>query len=68
MPIYEYRCEKCQHVMEVLETFDDSTKAHHCEKCGSKAVHKLLSAPSIRMADGSTPTDGSCPTGTCPLT
>ena len=68
MPIYEYRCEKCQHVMELLETFGASSKEHRCEKCGSKAVHRLLSAPNIRMGGGSTSSASSCPTGTCPIT
>ena len=68
VPIYEYRCEKCKHVMEFLESYGDDTKEHRCQKCGSRDVRKILSVPTIRTADGSKPTGGSCPTGTCPLT
>ena len=68
MPIYEYQCEKCQHVMEFLETFDASTKEHRCEKCGGKDMRKLLSVPNVRVTDGSPSSGGSCPTGTCPIT
>ncbi len=68
MPIYEYQCEKCQHVTEFLESSANSTKQHRCEKCGSKDVRKLLSVPNVGMAGGSSTASGSCPTGTCPIT
>lgn len=68
VPIYEYRCEKCKHVMELLESYNDDAKEHRCQNCGSKDVRKLLSVPNVRMAGSSKPTDGSCPTGTCSLT
>jgi putative FmdB family regulatory protein len=62
VPIYEYRCEKCHFVMELLESYSDAAKEHRCQKCGSKDVRKLLSVPNVKA------TGGSCPTGTCPLT
>jgi len=42
MPLYEYRCTKCGHVMEVLEK-TDAKGSHTCEKCGGRRMEKLLS-------------------------
>ena len=62
MPLYEYRCAKCGHVMEVLEKAD-ATGRHACEKCGSRRTEKLMSTFGV----GAKSSGGSCPTGTCPL-
>ncbi|GEM_PF-150139 len=35
MPIYDYKCSKCGHVFEVLQT--KNINMEKCEKCGSKA-------------------------------
>jgi putative FmdB family regulatory protein len=43
MPIYEYRCEKCQGRFE--EYLSTSTKpAPPCPECGSKEVTRLMSS------------------------
>jgi len=62
MPLYEYRCAKCGHVMEVLEKAG-ATARHTCEKCGSRRTEKLMSTFGVGAKSGG----GSCPTGTCPL-
>jgi putative FmdB family regulatory protein len=64
MPLYEYRCAKCGHVMEVLEKAD-ATDRHACEKCGSHRMERLMSTFGVR-ADRRSSGD-SCPTGTCSL-
>jgi putative FmdB family regulatory protein len=65
MPIYEFKCRKCGHIMEFLEISDKSRK-HLCERCKSSDLQKLLSGFSIGQADGPSPCgNGSCPTGTC---
>lgn len=64
MPLYEYRCAKCGHVMEVLEKADESRR-HTCEKCGSRRMEKLMSTFGVGGRAGSS--DDSCPTGTCEL-
>jgi putative FmdB family regulatory protein len=47
MPIYEYRCEKCGKVFEVLQRFsDDPVKVH--EECGG-AVEKLISHSAFQL-------------------
>ena len=33
MPIYEYKCTKCNNVFEVLQKFSD-TPITHCPRCG----------------------------------
>lgn len=64
MPMYEYRCKKCGHVMEVLEKADAGNR-HTCSKCGSRRMEKLLSAFSV--GGGGSSSAASCPTGACPL-
>ena len=64
MPLYEYRCANCGHVMEVLEKADTNGR-HTCEKCGSHQMQKLFS--SFAVGGSAQSSGGSCPTGTCPL-
>src|ERR1700736_1724742 len=47
MPIYEYKCEKCDKVFEVRQKFSDEPLTTH-EECGG-AVHRLLSAPAFQF-------------------
>ena len=63
MPLYEYCCDACSHVTEVLESADAGGR-HKCEKCKSSRMKKLMSAFGVGAARSS---GGSCPTGTCPL-
>ena len=41
MPIYEYRCQDCEAIFEVLVRSDDLVT---CVHCGSSSLDKLLSA------------------------
>jgi putative FmdB family regulatory protein len=45
MPLYEYQCENCGDVFEIIQKFADTPLTVH-EKCGG-AVHRLLSAPAL---------------------
>jgi putative FmdB family regulatory protein len=46
MPIYEYRCQSCGQVSEVLvHGFDSGTT--ECPGCGSHDLDKLLSVSSV---------------------
>ena len=47
MPLYEYRCEQCNELFEVMQKFTDEPLSTH-EKCGGK-VHRLLSAPALQF-------------------
>jgi putative FmdB family regulatory protein len=47
MPLYEYQCENCGDVFELIQKFSDEPTAIH-EKCGGK-VHRLISAPALQF-------------------
>jgi putative FmdB family regulatory protein len=47
MPIYEYKCVKCDEVFEVRQKFSDEPLTLH-EGCGG-AVERLLSAPAFQF-------------------
>jgi len=48
MPLYEYRCEACEHQFEVIQKFSDARIAV-CPKCASGPVVKLLSSPAFQF-------------------
>jgi putative FmdB family regulatory protein len=47
MPLYEYECEQCGDLFEVMQKFSDEPLTVH-EKCGGK-VHRLISAPALQF-------------------
>ena len=47
MPLYEYRCQRCDDVFEVIQRFSDQPLTTH-ENCGG-AVERLLSAPALQF-------------------
>ena len=49
MPIYEFRCQQCNTLFEVLVS-STSTDEVECKKCGSKEVKKTISASSYRLS------------------
>jgi putative FmdB family regulatory protein len=49
MPIYEYVCDDCGGVIEVIRRLSDPDPTVH-EGCGG-ALHRLVSAPSVRMKE-----------------
>jgi putative FmdB family regulatory protein len=48
MPLYEYRCESCQHQFEVIRKFSDAP-LDVCPNCGAGPVVKLLSSPAFQF-------------------
>ena len=40
MPIYEYECEKCNHITEVLRPMDQANDPLVCESCGENKTHR----------------------------
>lgn len=48
MPLYEYRCESCEHQFEVIQKFSDAPIAV-CPKCGAGPVAKLFSSPAFQF-------------------
>ena len=47
MPLYEYKCSKCNQVFEVLQRYSDAPVKVH-EGCGGK-VARLLTAPTFHF-------------------
>lgn len=48
MPLYEYKCDNCGDVFELIQRFSDTPLSTH-EKCGGGPVHRLLSAPALHF-------------------
>ena len=47
MPIYEFRCKKCNAHLEVYQKFSDK-KPTRCRKCGGH-LEKLISAAAVQF-------------------
>ena len=47
MPLYEYKCRKCGHRFEKIESFSAST-TKKCPKCGAVA-ERMVAAPAIQF-------------------
>lgn len=48
MPIYEYRCESCNHELEAIQKIADPPLTD-CPACGESALKKMISAPAFRL-------------------
>jgi len=51
MPIYEYRCRKCQKRFSVLTLRVSEQPEPQCDKCGSRAAERLLSRFAMPKSD-----------------
>ena len=51
MPIYDYKCSKCDHQFEVIQKFSDKP-LKKCPNCNLNTVSKMVSAPSFRLKGG----------------
>lgn len=72
MPIYEYRCAKCDNRFEQLVNSMSGDAKVICPECGGKKVEKLLSVFAARdggLNSASTPPGcGQCSeAGSCPM-
>jgi putative FmdB family regulatory protein len=43
MPVYEYRCERCEHLTEALRRMADADAEQACEKCGAVQTRRVQS-------------------------
>ncbi|MBZ4193307.1 MAG: zinc ribbon domain-containing protein [Candidatus Contendobacter sp.] len=48
MPIYEYRCQSCNHELEVLQKLSDP-ELSDCPSCSQPELTKLISAVGFRL-------------------
>lgn len=62
MPLFEYRCEKCDHDFEVLVR---AGEVPHCPTCDSKKLEKLMSVSAARVG-GALSITSACPPSDAP--
>jgi putative FmdB family regulatory protein len=48
MPLYEYRCDACEHEFEALQKMSDEPLTE-CPQCGANELRKLVSAAGFRL-------------------
>jgi putative FmdB family regulatory protein len=48
VPIYEYRCNECEHQLEMLQKISDAP-AITCPDCGKDSLRKLISAAAFKL-------------------
>ena len=48
MPIYEYQCDDCNHVLDALQKVNDKPLVD-CPECGKNTLRRLISAPNFRL-------------------
>ena len=51
MPLYEFQCNDCATVFEVLIITEKDKEAILCRKCQGKNVKKILSPSSVRTGN-----------------
>lgn len=47
-PMYQYRCDKCEHVTSRLQKYD-AERILDCEECGEVAERAIIGPPIIRF-------------------
>lgn len=52
MPTYEYRCEKCEHQFDELQSMSEKP-LEKCPKCGKKALRRLFGTGAAILFKGS---------------
>jgi len=51
MPIYEYRCQSCDHELEAMQKLSDP-ELSECPSCGKPDLKKLISVVGFRLKGG----------------
>lgn len=57
MPMYEYRCEACEHDLEAIQKFSDP-ELTDCPSCGAPKLKRQLSQSSFALKGGGWYADG----------
>lgn len=66
MPIYEFKCSKCEEFFELLTLGSDEKHTSGCPKCHSMEFERVLSVTNHSMGGGSKGAEGtSSKTRTC---
>jgi putative FmdB family regulatory protein len=66
MPIFEYKCEDCSSVFEILHKSSNNNEDVFCPNCKSLNYKKLISVFSAKSS-GSAPDFGGCSDGSCSM-
>jgi putative FmdB family regulatory protein len=53
MPIFEFKCLKCEEFFELLVIGSDDKNDMHCPKCESEDFERVLSTTNYAMTGGS---------------
>ena len=48
MPMYDWRCNACNHVTEVMAKYDKRDQPVPCEECGSDDVDRQISGGHVQ--------------------
>ena len=70
LPLYEYECQECGKLTEILQGRAEADKEVKCPECGSFEMNRKFSTFGVVVGSGkasSAESAVSCPTGTCPL-
>jgi len=71
MPIYEFRCMKCNHCFEFLVRGSDDMVELTCEQCASSELERVVSKTNFVVTGGgsgpsaASSTTRSCSSGSC---
>jgi putative FmdB family regulatory protein len=65
MPIYEFKCLKCNECFEILFTSSQETAEMKCSHCDSLEIERVLSSTNFSVASGSGGTGPSAQTRSC---
>ena len=65
MPIYEFKCRKCDHTFEILVRNRNEKETVACPECRSKKTQRLMSAFAGRVGNTSA---GGASCGSCSAT
>ncbi len=71
MPIYEFKCSKCEEFFEVIVMGSDGDREVACPKCQSKEFQRVVSTTNYAMGASGPASKGvhtqerTCSTGSC---
>ncbi|MDJ0667170.1 MAG: zinc ribbon domain-containing protein [Desulfobacterales bacterium] len=65
MPIYEFRCLKCQELFEFLAVRRDDTMETKCPHCGAEDFERVMSSSNFAMGAGNSGSGPQKQTRTC---
>ena len=64
MPVFEYKCEDCNSIFEILHKSTKNQEVIQCPDCRSQHYKKLISVFSSKSSNSS-PDFGGCADGSC---